>query len=378
MYLYPKTIRKNAALGAIAIAVRKPNVDSAPEEAHTIYIENDEAHYATSVSPQSSMGKWKQEFTLGAAQGIAIEFDAKWLLANNGKYRAVTLGEPWLFRIRGISLLAQKGETSTPLVLDTGTITKVATVRGWQNVNTPVDDHGIIVLYIKEGKPYYVNYSQQPQGYKEWSTPKLIEGFSGVTAISGFRTNDYRICLLISVGETIHQISSARNWAGIGVSGERASATADAKVTLLEIAYHTRSVQSRAAVTTNASARLGAISNLNGFVKAHNDDAFTIVADLVNEVFNLDLTSFTVKDSRNRGFRISSIEYTGSWPRMTILVEDFNNAIGDMTISYIPVGTTTNILGSRFEPFQFTFTPQGLEPVDIPLPKVISITNVEG
>lgn len=380
MYLYPKTILKGNFLGRIDIAVRKPDVDEKPIESHILYIEDGEAFYATSVSPQNSSGRFKTEFSIGDASLVAIEFDAEWQRNAEGKYRPITLNEPWLLRVKGNELLAQKGETFTPLLLDTGNITSLKAVRGWQNRITPEDDHGIVVFYVKDGLPYYVNYSQQPLGYKDWGTPYLIPGFTNVTRVSGFRSNDYRLIVLVEQDGLIHQVVSARNWAGIGIPGERVSAgLTGVSVTLTELDYvAVNTQQSRLAFNLAPVVDFGSKDTYNDFYALANPDAFTITARLEQPIFNLDIVSFRIKDSTNRAFRIDSIAYNKLTLELTLSMEDFNNAYGAVTLSYDAVGTSKNILGNYYLPFSTAFTPQGLVPVDIPLPVVVSITNTEG
>jgi hypothetical protein len=306
MYLYPKTIRKGNFLGNIDIVVRKPKVEEKPTESHILFIENGEAFYATSVSPQNSNGRFKTEFSIGDADLVAIEFDAEWHKDLMDKYRPITLSEPWLFRINGQKLLAQKGETFNPLELDTGNITALKAVRAWHNIIIPEDDQGLVVLYIKDGIPHYVNYSFQPQGYKEWSNPIVIPGFTAATHISGFRTNDYRLILLIEEAGVTHQVVSVRNWAGIGIPGEQVGAGVDSfKVTMTELTYHEATGKTdRVAVSTTTDVNFGTITTVNRFTSVSNVDAFTIIVTLDEEIFNPDVVSFRMKDSRNRAFRI--------------------------------------------------------------------------
>lgn len=382
MYLYPKTLLKGNFLGNIDIAVRKTEVDEKPTESHILFIDNGEAFYATSVSPQNSNGRFKTEFSIGDASKVAIEFDAEWRRNTNGKYRPVTLSEPWLFRVNGTELLAQKGETFNPLVLDTGNITSLKAIRSWQNVLTPEDDHGLVVLYVKDGLPYYINYSYKPEGYKEWSDPQLIPGFSGVTSVTGFRSNDYRLIVLVIAGGIIHQVVSARNWAGIGIPGEQLMSTVDkVEVIFTELQYTNAYGENSSLLQTTIGkidVDFGTVLTTNRFINASNPDAFTITVDLDEPIFNPDVLSFRIKDGRNRTFRIAEITYNKLKPTLTFHMEDFNNANEGLTIYYTGEGTTTNIKGLLYAPFSINFMPVGLVPVYIPLPVVTTITNVEG
>jgi hypothetical protein len=382
MYLYPKTLRKGNFLGNIDIAVRKPDVDAKPTESHTVYIENGEAFYATSVSPQNSNGRFKTEFSIGDADHVAIEFDVEWKLASKGLYRPVTLGEPWLMRVHAGQLLAQKGETLNPLLLDTGNITSLKAVRSWQNRIEIDKDHGIVVLYVKDGLPYYVNYSYQIQGYKEWSDPVLIPGFTNVTKLTGFRSNDFRLVVILEQDGIIHQLMSARNWAGMGIPGEKTMTGLDSiKVTLTPLTYHVAfddNISKSQMSLSSIGFDYGTVLTVNKFNDAYNPDAFSIVLDLEETLFNIDVLDFRVKDGRNRSFRVNGFVYDKHKPRITLEMEDFNNARDNLTVSYTGEGATSNMKGIKYAPFSIGFTPTGLVPVDIPLPVVAVVTNVEG
>lgn len=379
MYLYPKTIRKSTELGPLDIAIRKPSVDSSPEEAHIVYIQGGEAHYATSQSPQNSIGRWKTEFAIGAASHVSIEFDQVWRRNSSGKYRPVTLGEPWLFRIRGNTLLAQKGETTKPLELDNGVLTGLSTVRAWQNTVTPTDDHGLVVLYIKGGVPHYVNYSRQEGGFSEWGSPQAIPGYTDIERISGFRTNDYRLIVILERAGIIYTVVSARNWAGIGIPGEQLSIGIDMpKITLTDLSFLETSTIDTVSMEVNPSIDLGTIGTDNSIFTISNPDAVTILITIDEPLFNMNLLGFAVRDSRNRAFKIAEAIYDSVGLKLDFVMEDFNNAYGDLTVSYVASSGVTNIMGVPFKAFSKTFTPVGLEPVDIPLPKVLRITNEEG
>jgi hypothetical protein len=319
---------------------------------------------------------------MGDADLVAIEFDVEWKKSLSGKYRPVTISEPWLFIVRDNKLLAQKGETFSPLELDTGNITALKVVRSWQNRIEPADDHGIVVLYVKDGVPYYMNYSQKPEGYRDWNDPTEIPGFTSVTNITGFRTNDYRLSVIIEQAGAIHQIISARNWAGIGIPGEYTTASVESiKVDFIPLQYHkayNKEVSMARGVVDSISFDYGTALTTNKFISAYNPDAFSIVLDLDETLFNIDVLDFRVKDGRNRSFRVNSFVYDKHTPRITLQMEDFNNARDNMTVSYTAEGATSNIKGLKYTAFSRVFTPVGLVPVDIPLPAVTSITNVEG
>lgn len=374
MYLYPKTIKRGTALGKVDITVRRPSLEEKPKEAHILFIENGQAHYATSVSPQSSLGRWKTDFTLGPASDVAIEFDLQWMETYGNKYRPITLGEPWLFRVTDGKLLAQKGFTTMPLELDTGGITQVSSVRGWQNVLVPADDHGLVVLYVKQGVPHYVNYSMRADGYREWSLPQVIPGFSSVTAIRGIRTNDYRVVVLIEDNGSIYRIASTRNWAGLGASVDYLRSEIETlSIKLTELTSRDVEVTAetvKADIMTELALNYALTDNEIMYGYNIGDNAIQI--GILHKLPMNDVNYFKVVDSKGRSFKVTDVAGSNA---LTINVERFNNAIGDITVT---IENALNITGNVFDTVSYVFTPEGLEPDDIPIPKVIRITNEEG
>jgi hypothetical protein len=175
---------------------------------------------------------------------------------------------------------------------------------------------------------------------------------------------------------------SARNWAGMGIPGEKTMTGLDSiKVTLTPLTYHDvfdDNISKSQMSLSSIGFDYGTALTINKFVAAYNPDAFSIVVDLEETLFNIDVLDFRVKDGRNRSFRVNGFTYDKHKPSLTLVMEDFNNARDGLTVSYTAEGTTSNIKGLKYTPFSRSFTPTGLVPVEIPLPVVAVVTNVEG
>lgn len=143
----------------------------------------------------SSNPEWEGVYTPGKAKDAAIEFDGKWVLrANSEKFTLETEDQPWFFWVdEDDNLIAQQGiDENTRLTLDTG-VSQVNACKGYSSNFYLEQDQGLVVAYIKGGKPYYIQYVYDTTlGDKRWLEAMLLTD----EAVSDFRVhrlNDYRI-----------------------------------------------------------------------------------------------------------------------------------------------------------------------------------------
>lgn len=379
MYVYPKTAVRSIEAGKADIAVRKTEVDSASEELYLIYIEAGEAHVRISNNPSTAFSSYGLEYSIGAADLVAIEFDAEWKESSfSKKWRPVTLGEPWLFKVNGAQLTAQKGETLNPLVLDTGDITSISSVRGWQNRFRPHEDHGVVVGYIKGGEPYIIQYCYTEQGTRQWQAAKHITGYSGASAIRLYRTNDYRLGMLITIGTEIYNVLSERNWGGMGAPKETVGLNdMNFSATLRNLAYdeNRQHEETVAMASLGIQALMSPVDGINTFTSAYNEGETILYVTHEYGFKDLHPDSFQVTDSMANTFGIQTVEQHNV-NTLKLTCAPFNNARDDMAVTYLPNNTTTTPTGTYYPEFSITFTPEGLVP-DVDPPTVSSIINTE-
>lgn len=387
MYLYPKIVRKGPNLGQLDIAVRKPNADAPAEEVVMVYIESGEAKIATSDQPQTSDVKWKFQYSVGPAISVAIEFDLAWVQRSDYTFVPITVGDPWIFRVYSGQLLAQVGQSTMPIVLDTGNITYVSSTRGWKNVLYPTQDQGIVVGYIKDGSVWYVNYCEGPDGNKFWSTPQQVPNTDGASAVSLYRTADFRVGFLVQQGTNIRNIVTTRTWAGLGTEPHYLSVgNFQASINWIQLTYK-QGYHAENIVITSPTVNLafGSLTQTtNAFRNPFNTDTFTVEVDVLYPLVNLDPTDFVLVDGRNRTFKVLGVtaitNIQGHYGQHLILTaEDFNNARDGMKVRFKGGGTTRGTVGQVYPQFESElFMPVGLNPTVQNPPQVVRIINVEG
>lgn len=143
----------------------------------------------------SSNPEWEGVYTPGKAKDAAIEFDGKWVLrADSIKFTLETEDQPWFFWVdEDGNLIAQDGvDEETRITLDTG-VSEVNACKGYSSNFYLEQDQGLVVAYIKSGKPYYRQYVYDTTlGAKRWLEAELLMDET-VTDLRIHRLNDYRL-----------------------------------------------------------------------------------------------------------------------------------------------------------------------------------------
>lgn len=146
-------------------------------------------------SSYSMNPKWEGVYSAGDAIDAAIEFDGKWVLrAGEQKFTLETQDQPWYFWVDPDGVLyGQEGELDdTRFVIDEN-VSAVNACRGYSSNIYVEQDQGLVVAYIKDGKPYYVQYVYDTQlEEKRWLPPELLTDLE-VEDFRIHRLNDYRL-----------------------------------------------------------------------------------------------------------------------------------------------------------------------------------------
>jgi hypothetical protein len=403
--LKPITIHDGRILGPYDLAPRKEEVNDTASELVRIYIEQGEAHVATSdVIQQVNEDdiEWEYQYTIGEAVDVAIEFDCYWeellggnmlFLGGSSRFSQITFGEPYLFRVLpNGDLRHQRGENGSGNTLARD-VTSVAACRGWKNANDRFShhDHGLIIAYTKtDGRAYYRNYAEQSNGERIWEEERLLPDVGeDINHISVFRTNDFRTGFLVSNGNRVEWVISERNWANMAIPSEYLAPEPVLTVDFIPIHYPERFHFLRNRIDTKPEIKafdfLYALPDYE-FFEAYNEDGFAVYVT-TNHRFNVETISpneFTLTDENGREFSVLNVvtdyppDYHGQAPKAAKLeTENFNNAVGDIVVSFVNAGTTNGEAEQTINPMSITFTPVNLEPEEVSLPEPTKIYNAE-
>lgn len=206
------------------ISIRQMSQDYGPDEIWIIGIEAGEAIVRKRKYDPKTVIQFEPIYSLGQAKDAAIEFDGDWVLRpNTFNYTIETQLNPWIFWIdRYDNLLAQIGDDiTTRIKLDTGA-SCVHACRGYKSQIYLEQDQGVICVYIKNTKAYYVQYkyNSTSKTYK-WEEPVEVDSeVYGVTYVSVNRLNDYRIQITVRTNAGVKTYITDRTYVNQAIPPE--------------------------------------------------------------------------------------------------------------------------------------------------------------
>lgn len=397
--LNPVTIRMDTGLGPWDLCVRRDDVGHEASQLVSLYVKDGVAHMAVCNSPPEAGNPdlWEYVDEVGPALDVACEFDGYWVPTKNvrrllwwaedkARFARITVGEPWLFRVLedGV-LVGQQGLDGQGNILseDEDVVECVSALRGWKNVIEPSHDHGLVVAYIVDGEVRYRTLAEQITEDVVWEEERVIEEFQGsANSVSLFRTNDYRLGVLAEIegqqGSEIHWALTKRNWAGMALPDHWVSARAiDLSVDFIPITFEgfdSEHICTATGILRPIDMFWGVAEN--SFVSVENDGDTTLYALCRHFLSNVTASDFVVKDTANASFTISEAVQGETVFHLVLTVDSLNYSVpGDLTLHFLGSGDTLGEIGQDVDPFEYTFTPTGLEYIDLGAPEVEAIWN---
>ena len=183
----------------------------------------------------SSNPEWEGVYTPGKAKDAAIEFDGTWVLRDKDeKFTLETEDQPWFFWVdENDNLIAQPGDNEEGrLTLDTG-VSQVSACKGYSSNLYPEQDQGLVVLYVKNGKPYYRQYVYDTGlAAKRWMDAELLTDLEVVTA-KVHRLNDYRLSFELTTADKNIWMYTGRTYVAQAVPREIVSPSYQENLALL-------------------------------------------------------------------------------------------------------------------------------------------------
>lgn len=340
------------------ITVRKLESESQISFIYAVCIDDGICVIKKSAYTELPGSAWIAEATLGEAIDAAIEFDGYWI-TDQYPFTFNTDDDPWVGWVTPTGSLNVRRlyAQEDPLVLATD-VSKVAMVRGWKNSIDIGQDHGMIVLYIKNGVPYYRTYAEQTTGSMAWEDERPLAIFSGIAVdINGFRTNDYRvgINILDSTGTT-HSFITHRNWGGMASPVERIDTSiTDIMFEVTPITYRDtysddEHIESSIAIERFYVCPADVVPEIVGTERLSFSDKRTIQVmfnyELECELDNLK-ASLVLKNTSDQPFTIETVEEAGNVLTIKTVEEmPFNQ---DVILTY-------NMVGSYYLAFRISST----------------------
>lgn len=388
--LRPRTVRTGNSLTAIDICLRRENQNLDPTEIVMAYIENGFAKVATLPYVNTPDQEFEYQYTVGPADDVACDFDGRWarITDRTGIYydtsvmwSLVTFGEPYIAIVNSGVLTVCQGQGS-PVTLVASGVSKCVILRGWKSASDNLTDQGIICAYLKtDTKLYYRNYCEQEDGSYIWEVERELTDFtSPVSNLGIFRTNDYRIGFLAEMNNVISMMVTDRSWSGMAIPPENISVDSIAiSVVVTQIEYHEgfHAEYISAETLFDISVKWGlppvivAMENINDGNANYGLKVKITFDQLIFGATGNEL-AFLLTDEEETSWASTGIEQTGP-KELTVTFADFNNAVGNVVVTYTP-GTLIGEVEYVAAGF-FGFTPIGLVPTALPAPLPITLSN---
>lgn len=379
------------------IALRRTAEEREPSWIYAIGIDDGEAMVKARPHSDVAATAWEPQLAIGESKEAAIEFDGLWELKDSGQWWFNTDNDPWIFTVNTAGVLSGQlwDDVSTNIQLATD-VSKISAVMGWRNPVYTDLDQGMIIAYIKtDGLVHYRNYCVQQKDIisKGWEKERQLEEFTGVaSSLTAFRTNDYRVGFAIvdDNGDSTN-ILSVRNWAGMGITPEKFSVRAEAKVDLIPVTYHRPKHDHT--FTLGAAAEIAFL-----FGRTDNSliDVKNVATTRTNEAqeeyqdygFAVEITlnyktettpTITLRDSKTLAYyNVLEVQTIRDGYEYKAIIDDtidefgFNIAEEKLTIN---ITSFSNAAGYNYDTINQEFAPVNLVFPDLPLPEVEVIYN---
>lgn len=387
-YLEKQTVLSSSNITKTSIAVCHPRLMRGATEVYIGYLESGTIKVAqTTYVEEMDRHVWNPDIGYSqAADDFCLCFDGTMPKAPNGYVEFKTDQLPWVFWVLDNVLYGRKmGDTDEPFVLAEANCSAVSAVRAMWST-TGGFDFGLVVFFLLNGQLYY---RQLIDGV--WMDAEVVSfGPDGVTweALAAFRTWDYRIGVqLKSTDGAFYEMFT--QFMGIGKQNTEHVEVRNVHVNshITEVKYtDTEEIEHVELSEVIAGAPYGGLYSLDMpiFTNAYNTqnevgDWGTIVVvvfsnHVVADQVRSNYLQFALVDSWGAAYYPTEATLGPDGKTVTLQFMDFNPAYGECEIRYMP-GTIYSMATILVEATSTKFTPQNLNPPDIPQPEVESIWN---
>lgn len=178
-----------------------------------------------SYIPEKLKTAFEARYSLGRGKAAAIEFNGYWTQPDDAdRFTIITEEDPYLFWIDATDTLwVQYGsDTNTMLQLDEG-VSQVKACRGFKSEKYLLQDQGLVVAYLKNGKAYYRQYIYDAtiSIYRWVDAIEVDPSVSDIQHISIGRLNDYRMQISLATSAEVRSYITDRTYVNQAAMPER-------------------------------------------------------------------------------------------------------------------------------------------------------------
>jgi hypothetical protein len=373
----------NYTASRVSIAVSRPDYRRMPQTIYTAGIDGSTAKIHSAIFDGANVPKsWSTEMNIPNVSDISLAFVGRFRPYKRRTEFYTTEERPWIFWIdTDANLYARYWDDESTLANLGANATSCAATMGINSVQNEWG-YGLLVAWTTTaGAVFYAQYfdgqwsdgitvTQAPQNATEvtisrtadWRIIMLVKNSSGATTALFFRSiaismSNYEKVELLNTGISNAAITEVNYSEGFG--------SEQVEITSTEIAAAKK--YSILAPTPHSAYN---IDDSNG-----NYGRF-IMLEFYDDVYGSAASDFTIKGTSGSTYGGLAVVRPEGKDLNWLLIEfqDFNNAPGDCTITYI-AGTLSSGVAAALN-FTIVFTPTGLVPVVTDPPVLVSIINI--
>lgn len=375
---------------ALDIAVCHPRHRRQSTRIYIATVENGRARVESSPFRQAmETHLWVDSGFDEPAEDVAIAFDAATKNDTRGRSEFVTEEQPWVFWVNEGALYGRELDSDITLTLAETNCTKCTAIRAAGSALGGFD-YGLCLFFLLNGSIYIRQYMDG-----EWMDAEPVNFGPDVvwTDIAASRSWDYRIVLQAMASDgTVYELFT--QYMGIGQRGtehiEVKNVDVDGHLTEIRNVGTAHNEHIEVAVI-DAGALYGGLYSTGQPVMLRAANIPTTVEENGEQKENYglritvrfaahmdfsvteNLSAFVMRDSNGTAFAVVAAE-TENGLDWVFTLADFNNAMGDCTLSYTP-GTLVTMAGTVAESLSVTFTPENLTPSAVEAPKILEVYN---
>lgn len=362
------------------IAVAHPIAGKGNTQIHIAFVQNGVAKVVKAAhKTRMDAHVWADTGFYEPASDVAIAYDGTMPKATSGYEEFKTGREPWVFWVDDGALYARHLNANEPdVTLAEDNCTAVTAVRAmWSEVGR--FDFGLVVFFILAGSIYY----RQLIGGEWTDAAPVLFGPSGAAyvEIAANRTWDYRIALQAkTTGGTVYELFT--QFEGLAKqTTEHMEVRANAVGDIKRINFKNTTETEHLSVSANVSSEFiyGLSSMPVTAANADNGDGdwgyvVTILVDYPVQNVESNISAFSIVDSNGTAFTVIAAEASQDGKTITLNAVDFNNAVGNITVSYAP--GTVQSPAAAMEAWSIAFAPENLVPSLVGPPEPVELWNL--
>lgn len=390
-FLEQQALGNASNVTALDIAVCHPRHRRQSTKIYIATVENGVARVVSSPFRQAmETHVWTDSGFSERAEDVALAFDAVMKNDTRGRSEFVTDQQPWVFWVNNGALYGRDLGSGETLKLAETNCTKCTAIRSAGSAMGGFD-YGLCLFFLLNGAIYI---RQRING--EWMDAEPINFGPGVVwkDIAASRSWDYRVVLqAMATDGTVYELFT--QYMGVGQRSvehiEIKSVAAKGNLTKTgdtdtQTAEHievvgVESVAPFGGLYSTRQPVMRLASNILTIVEADGEQAenyglritVRFAAHLNPNSVAENLSAFVMRDSNGTAFVAAAAESENGLDWVFTL-PDFNNAVGECTVSYTP-GTLYTMAGTVAEGTSVTFTPENLTPSAVEAPKILEVYN---